>query len=283
MSGPTGPVAPPPTGKPTAPVGPSSSPMAPTATASVPCTLPISQGTQTGVQRAIVYGPGGVGKSELCSLLRQLGKKVLFCDTEDSTRFLDVARVQPTTWTDLRAAIRDLSGDYDVVVVDSLTKGEELCVQHVLDNVPHEKGLPISGIEDYGWGKGYVHVYEEFLKLLGDLDALGRQGKYVVGVCHDCVATVPNPGGDDWIRYEPRLQMTGRASIRHRVKEWCDHLLYIGFDTIVKDGKAMGSGTRTIYPTEMPTHWAKSRLLSNPVPYPKGDATIWKLLFEGGI
>src|SRR5690606_3301613 len=97
----------------------------------------------------------------------------------------------------------------------------------------------------------------------------------------DCTANVPNPAGDDFLRYEPRLQSptSGKASIRHRVKEWCDHLLYIGYDVFVKDEKAQGCGTRTIYAQEMPTHWAKSRTLSDPVPYPKGDVTIWQHIF----
>ena len=271
MSGPTAP---------TAPRAPSKEPPGAVGKAAVR-PMKVSRAPSTAGQKIVVYGPGGVGKTELCSLL-----KPLFVDVEDSARFLDVDRIDPTpeTLDEVRAVLQDaaLMEDRRAVVIDSLTKLEELATTWTVTNVKHEKGHTVSSVEGYGWGKGYAHVYETFLRVLGDLDAIARRGIHVIATCHDCTASVPNPGGEDWIRYEPRLQASKQGSIRHRVKEWCDHLLYLGFDQIVNtDGKATGSGTRTIYPAERPTHWAKSRLLSDPVPYPRGDDTIWKLLFKG--
>ena len=46
---------------------------------------------------------------------------------------------------------------------------------------------------------------------------------------------------------------SGKASVRLRLREWLDHLLFIGYDvecTKQMDGKAKGQGTRTIYPQE---------------------------------
>jgi hypothetical protein len=118
------------------------------------------------------------------------------------------------------------------VVLDDLTKAEELCSKWVVDNVKTEKGHEAKGIEGYGFGKGFTHLYEAFLPLLGDLDAHVRAGRQVVCVAHECTANVPNPHGEDWIRYEPRLQSppSGKNSVRHRVKEWADHLIFIGYD-----------------------------------------------------
>ena len=235
-----------------------------------------------------MFGPGGVGKSMLASLIERYCRAV-FIDIEEGTHFLDVTRISPTpeTFEDLLRAVRLLANDPEcqTIVIDSLTKAEELAVDYTIRTVRHEKkDVKITSVESYGFGKGYTHVYESFLLLLQELDRAARNGKHVIGICHDCVATVPNPAGEDWIRYEPRLQAppSGKGSIRHRVKEWCDHLLYIGFDTHVSDdGKASGSGTRTIYPVEMPTHWAKSRSLSEPIPYLHGDDTLWTTLFGG--
>src|SRR3990167_741769 len=153
---------------------------------------------------------------------------------------------------------------------------------YVVRTVKHPKGYPITSIEDYGWGEGYTHVYEKMLLLLGDLDQHIRAGRHVIGVCHECTANVPNPGGDDWIRYEPRLQSpkSGKASVRHRVKEWCDHLFFIGYDVNAQKGKASGAGTRAIYPTELPTHWAKSRTPADVIPYQQGSPDLWKKLFS---
>jgi len=241
-------------------------------------------GVQPGPQKTVIFGPGGVGKSSLVACAAKAGVRPLIVDVDFGTNFLDVARVQPETWEEVRAILQDrnLLAPYDMVAVDSGTKAEELATAWTIANVPHEKGHRVSSIEGYGFGKGYTHVFETFLQLLGDLDAVARMGKHVVLVCHDCTATVPNPAGEDWIRWEPRLQSpaSGKFSIRHRVKEWCDHLLFVGFDQVVdSEGKAKGSGTRTIYPTELPTHWAKSRLLRNVIPYLDGDATLWNQLF----
>ena len=83
---------------------------------------------------------------------------------------------------------------------------------------------------------------------------------------------------------EPRLQSpaSGKASIRLRVREWADHVLFIGYDVTVKDGKGKGSGTRTIYPCELPFCMAKSRTLAEPMPFPKYDTTLWTHLFGAG-
>ena len=154
----------------------------------------------------------------------------------------------------------------------------------MLANIPHEKGHQVKRIEDYGYGKGYQHIYDTFLAMLGDLEAHTRYGRHVILICHDCTATVPNPGGEDWIRYEPRLQSpaSGKASIRLRVREWSDHVLFVGYDVDVRDGVGIGSGTRTIYPSELPSFMAKSRTLADPIPLTKFDLTLWNLLLKGG-
>lgn len=248
----------------------------------------MKSGVSADFQKIVAYGPGGVGKTELCSLLHRLGIKPLFLDVGSGSGFLDVERIDDIrTFEELRSALHDdsLWSGFGAVVIDDLTKAEELATDWVVRNVAHSKGYPIKSIEDYGWGEGYTHVYEAFLLLLGDLDAHIRKGRHVLCVCHECTANVPNPAGEDWIRFEPRLQSpkSGKASIRHRVKEWCDHLLFVGYDTFVnKDGKGTGSGTRTIYPVEMPTHWAKSRSLDSPIPYSRGSAGLWERLFKKG-
>lgn len=258
------------------------------ATQAPPRALGVSRGMVSHGQKIVLYGPGGVGKTELWSLLEQFGISTLGVDIEGSANFLDVSRVDPApeTFDEVRATLHnsELIDQFGAVAVDSLTKLEEFAIADTIVKIPHEKGHKVSSIEGYGFGKGYIHVYETFLQVLGDLDAISRRGIHVICTAHDCTATVPNPAGEDWIRWEPRLQSppSGKGSIRHRVKEWADHLLFIGFDQIVdKEGKATGCGSRTIYPTELPTHWAKSRLLADPVPYQRYDTALWQQLFNG--
>lgn len=236
-------------------------------------------------ERIGIFGSGGAGKSSLCASLEQIGKTPLFIDLEEGTSKLDVARVHAYSWDELRGILhnQDLWQDYDTVVVDSATKAEELCGAWVLQNVKHEKGHSVSRLADYGFGKEMEHIYEAFLCLFSDLDAHYRQGRNVIMIAHECTAQVPNPTGEDFIRYEPRLQSpkSGKNSIRHRMKEWVDHLLFIGYDLHVnKDGKAAGAGSRTIYAQERATHWAKSRSLSDSIVYRKGSTELWQKIFN---
>ena len=232
-----------------------------------------------------IFGPGGIGKT---SLAASCPGRTAFFDLDDSLATLRPENVQVAegiaTWDDLRSTLQaPIWNEIDNIVIDSATKAEELDVAHTLATVPHEKGTKINRIEDYGYGKGYQFVYETFLTLLGDLDQHIRAGRNVLLLMHDCTANVPNPGGEDWIRYEPRLQAppSGKASIRLRAREWLDHLLFIGYDVAVdKDGKGKGYGTRTIYPCELPYCMAKSRRLDAPMEYIKNDTALWDALFD---
>jgi hypothetical protein len=244
----------------------------------------VSSGRAVDAQRFGIYGTGGIGKTKLASILKNVGVNPLIVDVENGSRFLNVDRVGDIqTWLELRSILQDesLISPYGAVVVDSLTKAEELAVAHTLNTVLTDGGERVDKIEGYGYGKGFTYAYEIFLTILGDLDAIVRRGKHVVVVCHDCKANVPNPYGEDWIRYEPRLQETPKGPTRSRVLEWCDHFFYVGYDVAVsKDGKGKGAGTRTIYATEMPTHKAKSRDLSEPIVYADGSPDLWNAVFH---
>jgi len=234
-------------------------------------------------QRIGVYGPGGIGKT---SLAAAAPGPVVFFDMDDSLGVLglDAQRVPGVeSWNDLRRALQ--GGGWDnirTIVIDSATRAEELAVAWTCRNVPNDKGQTVQRVEDYGYGKGYVHVYDTVMTLVGDLDQHVRAGRNVILVMHDCTANVPNPAGEDYIRYEPRLQSpsSGKASIRLRVREWLDHLLFVGYDVAVQKGKGQGRGTRTIYPVETPACMAKSRLIDEPIPFERGSADVWDALFQ---
>lgn len=244
----------------------------------------IVSGVMNRAQRAVIYGTGGIGKTSLLSLMQGVGIRPLLLDCEEGSGEIDVDRVPITSWDELLASLTSgLANGYDAVAIDSATAAEELALRWTLENVPNDSGQRPKSIEGYGYGKGYVHLYETFIRLLGILDQHIRAGRHVILTAHECVTTVPNPMGPDWVRYEPRLQSPngGKNSIRLRLKEWTDHLLFIGYDVEVSAagrgvrGKGVGSGSRTIYPYEMPTHMAKSRRLSRELVYQYGDATLW--------
>lgn len=237
-------------------------------------------------RRVGVYGAGGIGKTSLGASVP--GTKAIF-DLEDSIAKLDglpadvYNSVVPgiETFQDIRDALAsDCCKSVDNIVIDTATRVEQLAVAHTIRTVPHEKGNVVNRIEDYGFGKGYQHVYDTFELVLGDLDAHFRAGRNVILIMHDCFSNVPNPQGDDYIRYEPRLQTSnsGKASIRSRVREWLDDLCFLGYDVNVRENKATGSGTRTIYPVERPHCMAKSRKLDASFEYPARSIELWTKL-----
>lgn len=244
----------------------------------------ITSGRIDGPQRVVIYGTGGIGKTSLAAL----APNPVFVDLEHGTESLDVPRVQigDDGWTAMRALLQsDKLDGFGTVVIDGATKAEEMAVAHTLATVPHEKGNRVHRLEDYGFGKGYQHVYETYLLLLQDLDSQVRRGRNVVLIAHDCISDVPNPQGDNFIRYEPHLQApkSGKASIRNRVVQWAHHVLFVGYDVAADRGKGYGSGTRTIYTQEMPSHVAKTRCLDIPasMPFERGNGDVWSMLTGG--
>jgi hypothetical protein len=241
--------------------------------------------------RIVLYGPGGVGKTSLAAIAPG---PVAFIDLDESMPVLrpqfapdlDIRLVTGvSTWQDLRTALQsDGWDDIRTIVIDSVTKAEEFCGAWVLANIKKENQTRAERLEDYGYGKQFGYMYDTFLALLGDLDQHIRAGRNVILIAHDCTTEVPNPNGPNWLRYEPRLQApgSGKSSIRLRVKEWADHVLYFGFDKgDVADGKmAKGFESRTIYPVEMPHCMAKSRTCSGTITVTKHDPSIWTSIIK---
>jgi hypothetical protein len=242
--------------------------------------------------RIVLYGPGGIGKTTAACMAP--GPVAVF-DLDDS---LPVIReqfpdeVKPYinsvdfrtigTWEGIRGQLHaDGWDEIKTIIIDSATKAEELALEWTLKNVKHEKdGVVIRRIEDYGFGKGYRHLFDTFCTLMGDLDQHARAGRNVILICHDCMSLVPNPLGTEWNRWEPRLFHSDKNSIRLRVREWADHMLFIGYDytaAVGSDGKTnsrTGEG-RTVYPVERPHCMAKSRTCATAFALDKFDPSIW--------
>jgi len=218
--------------------------------------MKISNGVIKGPSKVVIYGVESVGKTVLGSLF----PKPLFIDTEESTRQLDVARVTPTCWAQVTSAVDELIKDrqgFETLVVDSMDWAEKFAITKICDENPSEK---INGIEDFGYGKGYVYLAEEIKKFLNKLTILRNKGMHIVLTSHALIKKFEQPDeAGAYDRYELKLEKkTGPL-----VREWCDMLLFANFKTFVvedqnKKNRAQDGG-RVLYTTHSPSFDAKNR------------------------
>ena len=219
--------------------------------------LKISSGPLGGALKVVIYGPEGIGKSTLAARF----PRPLFIDTEGSTRHMDVARTEkPSSWTMLLEqvkAVRDDPSLCSTLVIDTADWAEMLCVSHICAE------NKVSGLESFGYGKGYVYLAEEFGRLLNLLSEVIAQGMTVVVTAHAMMRKFEQP--DEMGAYD-RWELKLQRKTAPLLKEWADMVLFANYRTMViatdKEGKkhkAQG-GRRVLYTTHHPCWDAKNRM-----------------------
>jgi len=236
------------------PVGTLLSPQTNTTSTTKPA-LAVSRGRITRPQKAVIYGPEGVGKSTLASGL----PGPVFLDTEGGTHHLDVVRLDPaSTWEQITAAVAALAQGghgFRTLVIDTADWLEKRLIEHLCRK--HSK----DSIEDFGYGKGYVVLAEEFAKFLASLDALLARGMHIVFLAHSTVRKFEAPDqAGSYDRFELKLS----RQVAPLLKEWCDTLLFATYvtKTVEKDnGKLRGVGgkERVLFCNHAAAYDAKNR------------------------
>ena len=221
----------------------------------------ITEGPIPSAMKIVVYGPEGIGKSTFASGFPH----PLFIDTEGSTKQLIVKRLPtPTSWAMLLDELDYVKSDptiCDTLVIDTIDWAEQWCVEAIC--AKYKK----NGIEDFGYGNGYVYEKEEFAKFLHRLDDLIDVGINVVMTAHAQLKKVEMPeefgGYDHW---ELKLGKKTGSTISPLVKEWADMVLFANYETHVvqvddkgQKHKATG-GRRVMYTAHHPCWDAKNRI-----------------------
>lgn len=213
----------------------------------------ITSGIIPSAQKIVVYGPEGIGKSTFASKFPD----PVFSDTEGSTKKLDVKRFDaPSSWEMLLMQaqyVRDHK-PCKTYVIDTADWAERLCIQSVCARANK------SGIEDFGYGKGYVYLRDEFGKLLNLLEEVIAAGVNVVFTAHSFLRKFEQP--DEMGAYD-RYEMKLSKFVSPMLKEWADAVFFVNYKTyVIDDGngkkKAQG-GQRVMYTTHNPCWDAKNR------------------------
>lgn len=220
----------------------------------------ITRGIQPKPLKVVVYGPEGIGKSTFASMFPD----PLFIDTEGSTTRMDVARTDtPTSLAmlmQLLTEIKDNPPGCKTLIIDTIDWAERLCIQAVCA----KNGK--TGIEDFGYGKGYSYVFEEMGRILNLLNDIWLRGIHIVLTAHAAIRKFEQPdemGAYD--RWELKLINSPKCNSCAMVKEWADMVLFANYKTYAvaadKDGKKMKArgGERVMYTSHNPCWDAKNR------------------------
>lgn len=218
--------------------------------------MQILSGKRNRALKAVLYGPEGIGKSTFASHFPE----PLYIDTEGSTAFMDVRRFpRPQSWAELTEQVkhvRDTPGLCKTLAIDTADWAEQLCMASICAN------RKLSGIEDLGYGKGYVYLAEEFGKLLNLLEEVIDREINVILTAHAMMRKFEQP--DEMGAYD-RWELKLQKKTAPLVKEWSDLLLFANYKTMSvsaddkgKKFKAQG-GRRVMYTTHHPCWDAKNR------------------------
>lgn len=219
----------------------------------------ITSGVISSAQKVVIYGPEGIGKSTFASQFPD----PLFIDTEGSTKKLNVKRYpKPTSWEMLNNEIREVISlkPCKTLVVDTVDWAEQLCLNSICDR--YQK----KGIEDFGYGNGYVYEKEEFGRFLNLLQDVTDNGINVVLTAHAQIKKFEQPDEmGSYDRWELKLGKKTNSQISPLVKEWADTVLFANYKTYAvavddkgKKFKAQG-GERVMYTTHHTCWDAKNR------------------------
>ena len=211
-------------------------------------------------ERVVIYGPEGVGKTELAARF----PSPVFMDTENSTSHIDCVRTPvPTSFAHAMQIIAELRRDPQgmrTLVIDTVDWLERLAVEEVCAD--HN----VKGIEGCGYGKGYTYLAEKMCRMLDALKDLGSAtGMHVVLTAHAATKKYELPEEEG--AYD-RWAMKLSKNFEPVVKEWATMVLFLSYKVAVEvertasgqTTKAKARGSMRVLRTQKSATWdAKNR------------------------
>ena len=140
------------------------------------------------------------------------------------------------------------------LVIDTADWAEQMAIKHICEKYKQ------TGLESFGFGKGYTYLAEEFARMLRACENVLASGRNVVIVAHARVRKqeLPEEMGafDHW-----ELKLSRQCA--PLLAEWPDLLLFVSYKTFVSGtesgSKKASGGKRVMYATHHPCWDAKNR------------------------
>lgn len=251
----------------------------------------IKHGVSFAPPRILIYGVQGIGKS---TMLAQAPNPIMI-QTEDGEGVIDIPRFPLCkSFDDVMDAIGVLAEsdhDYKTAGFDSLDWMEPLVwAKVVADNPTSSKnGGAATGIESYGYGKGFAMALDYWREYIEGLNYLrNERGMMIIQTAHSKITRFESPDSDAYDKYELKLQHSAKTSASALLQEHSDMVLFANYKvglTQEKKGdkvrnRAIGSGVRYLYTQERPAYAAKNRYeLPESIPFDK-EGKYWNVLSD---
>lgn len=208
-----------------------------------------------------ILGEAGMGKTSLAATF----PKPVVIRIEDGVHgvpegfrpdVLPMVEKVSDLWEQLEALCLD-EHDYKTVVIDSITQLEAMFEKHVVDS--DTKGPKSINQANGGYGAGWQAVGNLHQKVRRAASQLLSRGINVVFIAHSDTVTITPPDGNEYTRYDLRLNKRSVSPYTDNVDivaYVCMNTVLIG-DEVRKIAKTDGSRKLVCYPT--PSNISKNR------------------------
>lgn len=173
-----------------------------------------------------LYGVDGIGKTTLAAEAE--GAVYLHTRGENLPSGLKIPKARINDYLELKYALEDLledDHDFKWVILDALDGIEPLVWDEVC--IEHNK----KGMEDFGFGKGYLFADEFWKEILDLLVELKESGIGVIILAHPTIELFQSPTSEPYNRYTIKIHKRANALFR----EAADIVAFMNHSVSIKE------------------------------------------------
>lgn len=234
----------------------------------------VKSGSEIKAPITVIYGAGGLGKSTFACGFEADGSKSahhmkpLVLDIENSTRSLDVSRLESDAFKSARdiynviEELRTTEHDYKTLVIDTADWMESL----IFGDVAGDSGK--KNIADISYGVGYAEAYNRLKAILSALTRLRDEKNIAITLtAHQKIVHFDDPVNESYDTYTLKLHDGKSTNISALLFEWAECVLFATTEVFIESkekrfNKAVNKGRggdRIIFTSGSPSYRAKNR------------------------